>query len=144
MRTRYTVTAERDGRRWLLRVPELPGVFSQATRLDQAEHMARDAIALMLDVSPDSFDVGIEPTLGAGEALERALTRVLADQDSAAIAEHVRQELAALGAVVVTRETLAELLRREGASDLDADNMAAHIVSALTEDDDKRDVSEPE
>lgn len=53
----YEIAAERDGSRWFLRVGELPGVFSQVRRLDQAEAMARDAIASFLDISPDGFDV---------------------------------------------------------------------------------------
>ena len=59
MRPRYTAIAERDGTWWAITVPELPGVFSQARRLDRVEYMARDAIALMLEVPPDSFDIGV-------------------------------------------------------------------------------------
>jgi predicted RNase H-like HicB family nuclease len=62
-RPRYTVTAAREGGWWELDVKELEGVFSQARRLDQAEAMARDVIATMLDVPEDSFDVDIMPTL---------------------------------------------------------------------------------
>ena len=59
----YTVRAERSGDWWALEVPELPGVFSQARRLDQAQTMARDAIAAMLDVATDSFDVEVVTVL---------------------------------------------------------------------------------
>jgi predicted RNase H-like HicB family nuclease len=62
-RPRYRVTAERDGRFWFLRVPELPGVFTQVRRLEQADEMIRDAIALMLDVPAATFDVDVEPAL---------------------------------------------------------------------------------
>ena len=55
----YAVSAERDGSRWFLRVDELPGVFSQVRRLDQAEGMARDAIAAFLDIPADGFDVAV-------------------------------------------------------------------------------------
>jgi predicted RNase H-like HicB family nuclease len=65
--TTYRVTAKRAGDWWALEVPDLPGVFSQAKRLDKAEEAARDAIALMLDIAPDSFDVTIEPELSADE-----------------------------------------------------------------------------
>jgi len=41
-----------------VQVEEL-GVFTQARRLDRVEFMARDAIALLLDVPPDSFDVTV-------------------------------------------------------------------------------------
>ncbi|MCX4387091.1 hypothetical protein OG777_09125 [Micromonospora peucetia] len=44
-------------------MPEIKGVFSQARRLDQVEGMARDAIALMLDVDPHSFDIDVQPDL---------------------------------------------------------------------------------
>ena len=59
----YGVVAERDGRRWFLRVGELPGVFSQVRRLDQAERMARDAIAAFLDTEPDGFDIAVAVSL---------------------------------------------------------------------------------
>ncbi|MBI2763241.1 MAG: hypothetical protein HYX54_05760 [Chloroflexi bacterium] len=57
------VAAERDDNRWLLRVAGLPGVFSQVRRLDQAEGMARDAIAAFLDICPDGFDAAVSVSL---------------------------------------------------------------------------------
>lgn len=59
----YRVTARRVGEWWALEVPDLPGVFSQAKRLDAAEDAAREAIALMLDVEPDTLSIIIEPQL---------------------------------------------------------------------------------
>ena len=59
MRPKYTAMARRSGRWWAINVPELDGVFSQARRLDGIELMARDAIALMLDVDPASFDIDV-------------------------------------------------------------------------------------
>jgi predicted DNA binding CopG/RHH family protein len=61
----YTVTAQRDGLRWFLQVNELPGVFSQVRRLDQAEVMARDAIAAFLVTTSDSIDVVVSIALPA-------------------------------------------------------------------------------
>ncbi len=57
----YTAVARRSGGWWAISVPELKGVHSQARRLDQAEGVAREAIALFLDVAPASFAVNIEP-----------------------------------------------------------------------------------
>jgi predicted RNase H-like HicB family nuclease len=71
----YEVLAERDGRHWFLRVNELPGVFSQVRRLDQAEGMARDAIAAFLDVSADGFGVMVTVKLPAD--LERDVAGVI-------------------------------------------------------------------
>lgn len=60
--TSYTARAERDGDWWAIDVPEVDGVFTQARRLDQIEAMARDVIALMLDVDPASFDLKLDVT----------------------------------------------------------------------------------
>jgi predicted RNase H-like HicB family nuclease len=62
-RRSYTARCRRSGAWWAIDVPELRGVYSQARRLDQVEAMARDAIALLLDVSGDSFDVILQPVL---------------------------------------------------------------------------------
>ncbi len=59
MKPMYTVIAERDGDWWAISVRELNNVFSQARRLDRVEYMARDAISLMLEVPPDSFDIEV-------------------------------------------------------------------------------------
>lgn len=59
----YTAVAERDDPWWAITVVELPGVFSQVRRLDRVESMARDAIAMLLDVDPNSFDVTVREVL---------------------------------------------------------------------------------
>ena len=71
----YEVLAERDGRHWFLRVDELPGLFSQVRRLDQAEGMARDAIAAFLDIAADGFGVMVTVKLPAD--LERDVASVI-------------------------------------------------------------------
>jgi predicted RNase H-like HicB family nuclease len=57
----YAVEAVRVGKWWAISVPDLPGVLSQARRRDEVERMARDAIALYLDVPPTSFRVTVRP-----------------------------------------------------------------------------------
>jgi predicted RNase H-like HicB family nuclease len=59
----YTARARRSGSWWAIDVPELPGVYSQARRLDRVESMARDAIALFLDVDPAALDIRVEANL---------------------------------------------------------------------------------
>jgi hypothetical protein len=54
----------RSGRWWAISVPELKGVHTQARRLDQAEAMAREAIALMLDADPAAIRVAGIPVRG--------------------------------------------------------------------------------
>jgi predicted RNase H-like HicB family nuclease len=81
--TSYTAVCRRSGDWWAISVPEIKGVHSQAKRLDQAEDMAREAIALMLDVAPDSFTVDVRPevpdevavALAARQEAERAEER---------------------------------------------------------------------
>jgi predicted RNase H-like HicB family nuclease len=58
---RYTVTCRRVDNWWAISVPELKGVHTQARRLDQVEDMARDAIALMLDVPISSIHIDVKP-----------------------------------------------------------------------------------
>ncbi len=91
-RPTYTVRAERDGKVWFLRVNELDGVFTQARRLEQAEAMVRDVIAVMLEVAPDAFDLVIEPVLdpAAERLVFRARTlRSIATQLAAASNTHL-------------------------------------------------------
>lgn len=57
--TRYAAVCRRSDDWWAVAVLELRGAHTQARRLDQAEHVARDAISLMLDVAPGSFDVDL-------------------------------------------------------------------------------------
>ncbi|MGH3326007.1 MAG: type II toxin-antitoxin system HicB family antitoxin, partial [Streptomyces sp.] len=79
--TTYTATARRSGDWWALSVPDLPGVHSQTKRLDQAEAEVREAIALMLDIEPEEFDVEVKPVLSEetkvllGEVEEARRTR---------------------------------------------------------------------
>jgi DNA-directed RNA polymerase specialized sigma subunit len=84
--TTYRVTATREADWWSLVAVDVEGreVASQSRRLDQADAAIREAIALVLDVEADTFDVDITPDLshievsgGTLEALE--LRRDLAD-----------------------------------------------------------------
>jgi predicted RNase H-like HicB family nuclease len=92
--TTYEVVAERSGRWWAARVPALPGVHTQARRLDQVATMAREAIALMLDTSVESITVNVTPALS--EPTRDAITRtVAARQAREAAAEAERAALRA-------------------------------------------------
>ena len=74
---RYRVVAERSEDWWAISVPGLSGVFSQTRRLDQVEAMAREAIALMLDVDETAIEVTVDPVLPTttAEAVSEALSR---------------------------------------------------------------------
>ncbi len=75
-RETYTVLAEPSGSWWAITIAELRGVFTQARRLENVEHMARDAIALLLDVPADSFDIDIRQVLDpeVAQAVDEAIS----------------------------------------------------------------------
>jgi hypothetical protein len=58
---RVAARANREGKLWAISVKGLPGALSRVRRLDQTEAMAREVIALVLDVPEDSFDVVVAP-----------------------------------------------------------------------------------
>jgi predicted RNase H-like HicB family nuclease len=57
----YTAVCRRSGNWWAVSIREIKGVHTQARRLDQVADMARDAIALMLDVDPAEVQVSVKP-----------------------------------------------------------------------------------
>ncbi|MEX2487224.1 MAG: hypothetical protein WD377_06375, partial [Nitriliruptoraceae bacterium] len=61
--TTYRVVARRDGDWWSLVAGDVGSreVASQCRRLEQADAAIRDAIALVLGVDRDAFDVQIDP-----------------------------------------------------------------------------------
>lgn len=60
---KLTAKAERSGGWWAVEVPEVPGLFTQAKRLDQIDGMVRDAAALLTGEPEESFDVTVEPVV---------------------------------------------------------------------------------
>lgn len=68
----HRVEVVRSGDWWAITVPALRGVFSQARNLDEVPEVAREAIALMLDVDPAEvgpIDVCVQPQQGEAELL---------------------------------------------------------------------------
>lgn len=62
---RYRVRARRVGGWWALDVEGVRGAHTQVRRIDQADEMAREAIAGVLDVSPTAFEVVVAPEVPA-------------------------------------------------------------------------------
>jgi len=98
----YTARCRRVGDWWAISVPELKGVNTQARRLEKVDAMARDAIALFLDVAANSFDIKLEPILPRD--LQKKVGR----------ARKVRGEAEALQAeaVTVSAAVAADLVQR--------------------------------
>ena len=127
---RVTARVTRTQGWWAVEVPEIPGVFTQAKRLDQVEAMVADAVALMEDVKAESVEVTIEPVLPGrvnahlheAKSLLRQAARLQAD------------------ASAMTRELVAELRDEQGLSVRDVGvllGVSAQRVSQLTAPDRK-------
>lgn len=97
----YRVVAERSGKWWAAHVPDMAGVHTQARRLEQVEAEAREAIALMLDVEPESIAVRVEPKLpDAVSALVAAVAAAHAVTENAQVKEREAAREAAQALVV--------------------------------------------
>jgi hypothetical protein len=60
----YHATAELEGRYWLVHVEEVDR-WTQARHLREVESMARDLVAVMLDVGEETFDLELDVRLPA-------------------------------------------------------------------------------
>lgn len=58
----YHANASRDGRFWLVHIPEI-AQYTQGRNLAEVEPMARDLIALWLEIPEDSFHVEVHVEL---------------------------------------------------------------------------------
>lgn len=59
----YTAIARRSGEGWDVEVPDVADVRCSVERLDQVATAVTDAIAVALDVEPDTFEVEVNSTV---------------------------------------------------------------------------------
>jgi len=85
----YHANLTRDGRFWNIRVPEVER-STQARNLNEAEAMARDLVAIMEDIPPDSFDIEVKITLPDDVRRELQRSAALREQAAQAQAEAAR------------------------------------------------------
>jgi hypothetical protein len=71
--TTFAALAERAGRWWTVRVPQIEGLAVQVRSLDQAEMMARRHIAEALHVPPESVRVEVHTETSVLPAVTKAL-----------------------------------------------------------------------
>lgn len=62
--SRYTVTAERSSKWWVLQAVEAPGAITQVSRLDQADTI-REAIAFVTGEPEAEITITVVPVLAA-------------------------------------------------------------------------------
>jgi predicted RNase H-like HicB family nuclease len=58
--TTYKAFVQRSGDFWIISVPAIRGLHTQALSEDSIEFMTRDAISLMMESEPSSFDLEFE------------------------------------------------------------------------------------
>jgi len=68
----FVANCTRSGKWWAISVPDADGLWTQARRLDQAEAMAREAIAAVLDLDENAIDVELHVNIG-DPALDQAV-----------------------------------------------------------------------
>lgn len=94
---RYTSTARKDGRWWVVQCDQEPGALSQVVRLDQAAEHQREAIAFVTGLAQDEIEVAVVPVIDdeARRLLDqahqdRAQAEELAEQASREIQQAAR------------------------------------------------------
>lgn len=93
----YTVEVVRSGGWWAVTVPALPGVFTQARRLDQVENMAIGAIAMFLGVDPvevGEVTVRVTPPASAARLIDEMERAGGVARSAAAAASAARRQAA--------------------------------------------------
>lgn len=103
---KVTAHAVRSDGWWAVDVPEAPGVFTQARRLDQVPTMVADAVSLVTGIPPEEVDVELAPELPP--RVTKDLARARAAQD--------RADEAAREAATVKREIVRQLREDAGMS----------------------------
>jgi len=112
----YRVTATREGDWWSLVASNVGGreVASQSRRLDQADAAIREAIALVLDVEHDAFDVDITPELERVEVSDVTLEVLALRRELAELSDRAHRQtpaaVAELRAAGLTVRDVAQLL----------------------------------
>jgi len=112
MTTRYRATAHREGRWWSIEIPAASAV-TQARRVADVEWMARECVALTLDVPESEVAIDVDFVLPDDARAEWEASRVLAEharQDAAEAARLARNVVARMRAEGYTYAEMASVL----------------------------------
>lgn len=125
--THYTATAAREGRWWMVRIPEVDGL-TQARRLGDAETAAREFIAAALDVPLDDVEVTVRVAEVNGVDVDAAVHEISNARYRASVLEREASEAAV---TLAKRLAAAEIPMRDiGAIMGVSHQRAAQLVSA--------------
>lgn len=115
--TTYRVVARRDGDWWSLVAADVGGreVASQSRRLEQAEPAIREAIALVLDVDSDAFEVDVIPEFDAEPVSRQTLELIELRRELAVLRQQAKlgtpQAVTELRSAGLTVRDVAQLLQ---------------------------------
>lgn len=90
----YEVTAERDGKFWFVRIPEIDGA-TQGRTLSEVPEMARDYIALVTGIPEGSFDVAVQVLLPTDAKQHISRAALLREEEARARTEAAAEVRAA-------------------------------------------------
>lgn len=94
--THYDVTVTRDGKWWMVRIPEIDGL-TQARRLAEVATMAREYVAVTTGVDLADVDVTVHVASVAGVDVDTRLAEIEAERVRAKeIERHAAEEVAEL------------------------------------------------
>ncbi len=125
MSTTYSATATRDGRWWMVHVPEVDGL-TQARRLGDAGRMARELVAVTLDVPVE--DVEVTVTVAPVEGIDVA-TAVAAIRDERATAARLEREASDRAAALARELAGRGLPMRDVGAILGVSHQRAHQLA---------------
>lgn len=93
---KVTARVQRSGAWWAIEVPEVPGVFTQARRLEHVPAAVADAVATMRDdVTAEDVEVDVQPALPTEVAAHVAdATRLAREAQAAQTAASAAMRLA--------------------------------------------------
>ena len=108
-----TANCVRDGNWWIVRVPEVRGLYTQVRRLDQVASWVLDAASMLDEQPPEGFTVTVVPqfddaTLATVTSAKQARQRMRSTQEEAAKAS--RKAAAQLAAAGLTVRDIGEVL----------------------------------
>jgi predicted RNase H-like HicB family nuclease len=96
----YQVTATREPGWWIIEVPSLDAVVTQARRLSDVERNAREAIAVWLDIDIDSFELETQVVVP-----QHVLDEFERSKSILALATEQQQEAASVASQAIRRLT---------------------------------------
>lgn len=123
-RDKYKADVTRDGKFWLIKIVDMNRAVTQGRRLSEVEDMARDLIATIKDVEPDSFDIDIKVNMPEKSLIDVATElRTKADDIRHAADTATRAAALALVAAQIPVRDIASML-----------NVSPGWVSVLTKE----------